>query len=120
MFRFTIRDVLWLTVVVALALCSSRERSALQQRTAKLESDSTALQKDRAALESERRAFMAFIYSVRDNAFDSGYRRGTENARIVRVPSSQKEAEPGVYFLGPETSLFPKYRLAPKLSEPNP
>ena len=111
MFRFTIRDVLWLTVVVAIGLWWFRERSALQQRAAKLESDTAALQKERAAFKSERTAFMTFIKSVSDNAFDTGYRRGVENARIVRVPVpwSQKEAEPGVYFLGPETRPFPGY-----------
>jgi len=120
MFRFTIRDVLWLTVVVAVALCWLRGRSALQQRAAKLESDGAALQKERAAFQSDRKAFMTFIDKVRDNAFDAGYRRGVKNGRIVRVPASQKEAEPGVYFLGPETTPFPAYRLDPSPAEPNP
>jgi hypothetical protein len=31
MFRFSIRDVLWLTVVVALAICWYRDRAALER-----------------------------------------------------------------------------------------
>jgi hypothetical protein len=74
MFRFTIRDVLWLTVVVAVALWSVKERSAIQQRTANLESERAALQKERDLLRTS-------LDEIRDNVFERGYRRGVENQR---------------------------------------
>jgi hypothetical protein len=40
MFRFTIRDVLWLTVVVALSVAWFIDRSRLQALAAKLKTDS--------------------------------------------------------------------------------
>jgi hypothetical protein len=54
MFRFTIRDVLWLTVVVAIALALwlgwSRELAALREQSAVQE----AMLRDEAAIEREK------------------------------------------------------------------
>jgi hypothetical protein len=79
MFRFTIRDVLWLTSVVAVALWSVKERSAIQQRADKLESERAALQQERALLTTS-------LDQIRDDVSKAAYRRGVENGKIVRAP----------------------------------
>jgi hypothetical protein len=43
MFRFLIRDVLWLTLMVAMALCWHRERNATLERDRRLVQSRTAL-----------------------------------------------------------------------------
>jgi hypothetical protein len=105
LFRFTIRDALWLTVVVALCVVWFMEHFATQQRTAKLDAESASLDKERAAIKSERANYVRTLQKVHDDARADGYRHGVKdgraNARVIRVPPSQKEAEPGVWFLGP-------------------
>jgi len=54
MFRFTIRDVLWLTVVVGLAVGWFVNRQALQRRAVTAEVDATDFW--RSAISNSRRA----------------------------------------------------------------
>ncbi len=54
MFRFTIRDVLWLTVVVGLAVGWWMDRRGLEKRAAKIKTD-----------EQMRRAFDSRDFGVR-------------------------------------------------------
>jgi hypothetical protein len=51
MFRFTIRDVLWLTVVVALGVGWSSQQTGLQRGRAEIERQRTKLAAKRAELE---------------------------------------------------------------------
>jgi hypothetical protein len=51
MFRFTIRDLLWLTVVVAIAAYSQRDRMQYRRMAADLLSEREQLQKEKARFE---------------------------------------------------------------------
>jgi len=52
MFRFTIRDVLWLTVVVALLLVLWRDRVWLNSQQAALEAEQASLKAQRRILDA--------------------------------------------------------------------
>jgi DNA-binding transcriptional MerR regulator len=51
MFRFSIRDLIWLTVVVALLLASLSQQAALQRRRVEIEQQRAELATKRAELE---------------------------------------------------------------------
>lgn len=59
MFRFTIRDVLWLTVVVALGVGWGLERVRLRQQQESFRKINLALQIDNATLQAENAALQA-------------------------------------------------------------
>src|ERR1044072_7783000 len=104
MFRFTIRDVLWLMVVVGLACWCYRERAAIRSQAVKLASDSDAVQMERARLDSERSDLMKTVNGIQANAFQAGYGRGVKHGaaqgRVIFVPASQQEAEAGACLVG--------------------
>jgi len=88
MFRFTIRDVLWLTVVVAFGVGCWIDRNLLfdvQYQVATMKAESAA----------------------RENQLDS---LSLENLRLkeeLRKRGLLDQAEPGVYFLNPLTRTSP-------------
>ena len=108
MFRFTIRDLLWLMVVVGLLTLWLIEHGASRQLSADNEAFKAKIfeLEDRLNLESPGRKL------IEKNAYEHGVRKGAETERadqasrdeerrrsLLGVPPSQKEAGPGVYFL---------------------
>jgi hypothetical protein len=66
MFRFTIRDVLWLTVVVALAVVMLRERALLNSKLASLQAKEAAVQAEQVAVKAKRRELEAQLIMAID------------------------------------------------------
>jgi hypothetical protein len=67
MFRFTIRDVLWLTVVVAIVTASWLDRTAIQRQAADLERErelSSSLAEKEFMFRVEEKANSAQIYPL--------------------------------------------------------
>ncbi|HEY2411320.1 MAG TPA: hypothetical protein VGI40_03710 [Pirellulaceae bacterium] len=86
MLRFTIRDWLWLTVVVALLLVMWRDRAVLQ--------------KEHQAVQAKKREVDArFLRMVK--LTDELLERHMSLTRPAPT-NNQMQAEPGIYFLGPE------------------
>ena len=66
MFRFTIRDVLWLTVVVAVGLAAwSFERTAASRRIAEIEAREAKLRTTVAEVHEREKKVQAFINSLK-------------------------------------------------------
>ena len=93
MFRFTIRDVLWLTVVVAVIVVQQmdqqklkRERAALAKREAELTSESKMwrAEADRASLRMVERNDAA--QRAIQNLHTELQRRGVNTHEILRTP----------------------------------
>ena len=59
MFRFSIRDVLWLTVVVALGICWWLDRVALDKERASLKAQGESLAAEQVSLKAKQRALEA-------------------------------------------------------------
>jgi hypothetical protein len=90
MFRFTIRDVLWLMVVVGLAVCLWIDHRSLVRLSAKSKADQAKLEKQQESL----------FWLVKENS---------ELQQKVRRGQVLKEAKPGVFYLGPgNSSLVPR------------
>jgi hypothetical protein len=53
MFRFTIRDVLWLTVVVGLAVALWRDRALLNSERASLQAEQASLKAKRREVDAQ-------------------------------------------------------------------
>jgi len=83
MFRFSIRDVLWLTVVVALSVCLWIDHRSLARLSAESQADKERLQNQRDAL---------ILLTIEKLKLEDR----------LRKRQLLTEAEPGVYYLGPE------------------
>jgi len=64
MFRFTIRDLLWLMVVVALAVMLWAERAAIKRERAVLEKDRVALKAEQDDVQLKQRRLIEIFKRV--------------------------------------------------------
>jgi len=95
MLRFTIRDLLRLTTLVAIVIFLRMEH---KKKLNAVEAQLKATQAVRAGIES----------TIEKIAHESGYTEGVEKTKMQfelqrrasqGIPPSQKEAAPGIYFL---------------------
>src|SRR5262245_26400376 len=110
MLRFTTRDLLWLTVLVAVALSWLIERIASHRRAAVWESEKAAFQQKFAELKLEQASRNVVTRVIEDAAYEMGYDRGVSSERQAHerlrrgteaMPSSRLETEAGIYVRGP-------------------
>lgn len=71
MFRFTIRDILWLTVVVAVAVCWYKDRKWMVTSVAKATSDLVVQRADDKAKLKREMARLAFLDKKRQMVADN-------------------------------------------------
>jgi hypothetical protein len=116
MFRFFIRDMLWLMVAVAIGAGWWSDRIKWRERQATLERSHAELVDIKQTMGGDERA-TEFFKRLRS------YKPPSSRPSVVsfptspdpnrsqlgkRLPPGQLEAEPGVYFLGPERA--PRFR----------
>ena len=94
MFRFFIRDVLWLTALVAISACWWSDRNSLARLSRRSQSDKQRLQQQREALESHTLENSTLKVQLR-------------NRQSIDEQRRSLEAEPGVYFLDPRPGRLP-------------
>jgi hypothetical protein len=101
MLRFTIRDVLWLTVVVGLSLCLWHERSSLARFVQASRAENRRLQEqhdaDKIRIQEQHEALESLTL---ENA-NLEREAASLALRIPRKFPWFSEAEPGVYYLYP-------------------
>lgn len=117
MFRFAIRDVLWLMVVAAVAAAWWSDRIKWQERQGTLEKSHAELNEFKQALGGEEvaAAFLKKMKAVRQRSLPLRSPSSSPSAAVPSaippnlnrsrsgkvIPTGQLEAERGVYFLGP-------------------
>jgi hypothetical protein len=112
MARFSIRDILWLTVVAAFAVGWFMDRTAFQRQRAQWNADEAALKAVVSKAEKGVAAIRKFNETIDHSRYNDGYSRGVEaeqkaqaardkeQSRLERgVPATQQEARPGIYYL---------------------
>jgi hypothetical protein len=95
MFRFTIRDVLWLTVVVALAIVWQRDRAALKRERTAWATEKQAMLKQRDSdVANERRL-------ARLRELESAGKVSADRGGLPTMPSG-RFGSPQSQFYSPE------------------
>jgi hypothetical protein len=98
MFRFSIRDLLWLTVLMAIGTAWYVDRASLSRQTSKLQSQHAQLQQQLSAANAR--------LIKREQSFDALVLQVGRLKEEARKHELLDEAEPGAYFLNPLKPLL--------------